>query len=323
MQHVADGIRDTIRMLPLLLVVLAMIEALEHRFSHRLQAAFCRLGTWGPLIGAGIGALPQCGGAIVASELYAARALSLGTLLAVYLATSDEAVPILAANPSKAGVIVPLIATKMAIGMLAGYAVDRVRTHRPAREKSFGDSSPHDDRSVNAPWLAKASCASELSVDCASDLTVDCPSVSATIKPYEAHACLEDTLSIPALLAHSLRRALRIAFILALTTAALDWASEVLAPSAAAAAAVGGTGIQVVASAVFGLIPSCAPSIALTDLFVKGVLGYPALIAGLCANAGSGLIVLFHETDWRTVLRLASVLLLVSCASGIIILLTH
>jgi len=343
MQYIVEGISDTLRMLPLLLLVLVIIETLEHRLSHRLQAGFSRLGAWGPVIGAGIGALPQCGGAIVASELYAARTLTLGTLLAVYLATSDEAVPVLATSPSKIAMIVPLVATKVLIGLLAGYSVDFLLARRssvdPRCSAGGGSAQPGAAPELTAnrncevevhPSSGQAGVAdyavrAEGSTDApnhshagrASDLGAGCPSMA--VKFYEAHACLEESLGFPALLAHSLRRAIRIAFFLALTTAVLNWASEALASSHIIGAVLGRTGVQVFASAAFGLIPSCAPSVALTDLFVKGVLGYPALIAGLCANAGSGLVVLFHETNWRVVLRVVGILFVVSSASGFIL----
>lgn len=343
MQYIVEAVVDTLRMLPLLLAVLIIIESLEHRLSHRLQPGLSRLGPWGPVIGAGIGALPQCGGAVVASELYAARALTLGTLLAVYLATSDEAVPVLATSPSKVSMIVPLVATKVVIGLLAGYAVDFLLGGRPdpdARvsagaapapaaaaeglaadrhcevetQSSFngqavneGFGAPVYSSTVSPKGLAHASCPGDFAA---------CGPNSTGVRPYEAHACLEEGLSFPALVAHALRRGVRIAFFLALTTAGLNWASESLAASHTVSAVFGRSGIQVLASASFGLIPSCAPSVALTDLFVKGVLGYPALIAGLCANAGSGLMVLLHETNWRVVLRVAVILFFVSSAAG-------
>jgi hypothetical protein len=152
-----------------------------------------------------------------------------------------------------------------------------------------------------------------------SDGAVDEHRGSAVASTYDTHACLEGRVSFGALLAHALRRGTRVAAFLIVTTAALNWAGEVLSSVAASGRLLGGNATQVLASASFGLIPSCAPSVALTDLFIKGALGYPALIAGLCANAGAGLTVLLHEAGWRVVLRVVALLFVVSVAAGLIL----
>lgn len=304
MAYLIEAATDTGKMLPVLLAVLIVIELFEHRLNGRLQELFGRLGRLGPVIGAGVGILPQCGGAVVASELYSARALTLGTLLAVYLATSDEALPVLAANPDKLAAIGPLILTKAIIGLVVGYAIDIATAHQTRLGSAATAAGP--GASPAAAGNGAAACHGH-------------DAGRGRGAAYEKRACLEGRLTLPELVWHALRRCLRIAVFLAATTATLSWASDLLATMPATASLLSRTSVQVLASASFGLVPSCAPSVAITDLFVKGMLTYPALIAGLCANAGVGLMVLLHESGLRVTLRVTGLLFLSSVAAGFVL----
>lgn len=115
---------DTLKMLPFLFAVYLLIEYLEHKASNRLADSLRRLGPLGPVGGALIGSIPQCGFSVAVSNLYSGRLVSLGTLMAVYIATSDEAVPILISNRAGAGKIWGLIAAKVIIAVVFGLAVD-------------------------------------------------------------------------------------------------------------------------------------------------------------------------------------------------------
>lgn len=289
----SDAIIDTLRIMPLLFIVLVLIELVEHRTGHQAGQALRRVGAWGPLIGAGLGALPQCGGAIVASELFATRVISIGTLIAAYLATSDEALPILAAHPDKAVWLAPVLVTKLLIGLAAGYLIDALA--RATRARRAPATATHPPANLTAAETAS------------------------TVVPTRRGSCCPDgqPLRLPTLLLHAAQRGLRIGLLLLATTAALNWLTAMPRFSTVITAWLSRPGLQVVTASAFGLIPSCAPSVALTDLFIKGALGYPALIAGLCANAGVGLTVLWHETDWRQTLRIALLMLVLSITAGL------
>lgn len=289
----SDAIIDTLRIMPLLFTVLVLIELVEHRTGHQAGQALRRVGALGPLIGAGLGALPQCGGAIVASELFATRVISVGTLVAAYLATSDEALPILAAHPAKAVWLAPVLVTKLLIGLVAGFLVDALAGITRARRVSASAALPPSS-------LTAAETAS-------------------TVMPPRRGNCCPDGQPerLPTLLLHAAQRGLRIGLLLLATTAILNRLTEMPSFATAVTVWLSRPGLQVVTASAFGLIPSCAPSVALTDLFIKGALGYPALIAGLCANAGVGLTVLWHETDWGQTLRIALLMLGLSIAAGL------
>lgn len=135
---ILDALIDTAKMLPFLFAVYLLIEYLEHKASDKLANSLRRLGPFGPVGGALFGCIPQCGFSVAVSNLYSGRLVSLGTLIAVYIATSDEAVPILLSNPQSVGEVWKLIAAKAVIAILAGLLVDGVMKffHRRGSEEN-------------------------------------------------------------------------------------------------------------------------------------------------------------------------------------------
>ncbi len=121
---ILDALIDTAKMLPFLFAVYLLIEYLEHKASDKLANSLRKLGPFGPVGGALFGCIPQCGFSVAVSNLYSGRLVSLGTLIAVYIATSDEAIPILLSSPQSVGEVWKLIAAKAVIAILAGLLVD-------------------------------------------------------------------------------------------------------------------------------------------------------------------------------------------------------
>ena len=135
---ILDALIDTAKMLPFLFAVYLLIEYLEHKASDKLANSLRKLGPFGPVGGALFGCIPQCGFSVAVSNLYSGRLVSLGTLIAVYIATSDEAIPILLSNPQSVGEVWKLIAAKAVIAILAGLLVDGVikLCHRRGNEEN-------------------------------------------------------------------------------------------------------------------------------------------------------------------------------------------
>lgn len=119
-----DATKDTLITLPFLFGVYLLIEYIEHKSSDKLGKALRKMGPFGSVGGAAIGAIPQCGFSVAASNLYAGRLISMGTLIAVYISTSDEAIPIMIGEPKAAPMLWKLILIKIGIAMLAGIIVD-------------------------------------------------------------------------------------------------------------------------------------------------------------------------------------------------------
>lgn len=134
-----DAFIDTLKIVPFLYAVYLLIEYAEHRHSDKLTSALRKMGPFGSLGGALLGCIPQCGFSAAASNLYAGRMISVGTLIAVFLSTSDEAIPMLISNPEHAGSLWKLILIKILIAVIAGFAVDMLIKLLPKND----DGNPH------------------------------------------------------------------------------------------------------------------------------------------------------------------------------------
>ena len=121
-----DALLDTLKTLPFLLGVYILIEYIEHRSSDKLVKGLRKLGPFGAIGGGLLGAVPQCGFSVAAANLFSGRLISVGTLVAVFLSTSDEAIPMLLSNPSSVGSLWKFIVIKTLIAIAAGIAVDAV-----------------------------------------------------------------------------------------------------------------------------------------------------------------------------------------------------
>ena len=119
-----DALLDSVKMLPFLFAAYWLIEFLEHRHSERVERALAGGGRFGFVPAALLGCLPQCGFSAMAANLYGSKVITLGTLLAVFLTTSDEAVPMLLALPEKWPALAAIMAVKLAVGLAAGFALD-------------------------------------------------------------------------------------------------------------------------------------------------------------------------------------------------------
>ena len=126
MEILEHAVMDTIVFIPFLFLTYLVLTYVEHKDSIRFHEIISRYKYFGPLIGALLGIIPQCGFSVVATDLYQKRHITVGTLMGVYLATSDEALPIFLADPDKALHILPLLAFKFAIGLIVGYAADAI-----------------------------------------------------------------------------------------------------------------------------------------------------------------------------------------------------
>ena len=145
MQHlIMHSLHDTLTMLPFLFLAYLFMEYLEHRSSSKMKSILASTKRFGPLLGSMMGIVPQCGFSVIASGLYLNGSITLGTLIAVFVSTSDEAIPILIAQPHQASVLVRIIALKLIIGCLSGYLVDLlVKQHHLKQNHPLHDIHEH------------------------------------------------------------------------------------------------------------------------------------------------------------------------------------
>ena len=123
---ILDTILDSLKVLPFLFIAFLIIEFFEHKLSHKTENTIKKAGKFGPLIGSLLGALPQCGFSVLATNLYITKIISLGTLMAIYLSTSDEMLPILIAEKASLSSILLLVGLKVLIGLICGFVIDLI-----------------------------------------------------------------------------------------------------------------------------------------------------------------------------------------------------
>ena len=134
---VIDAVCDSVHLLPFLFIVFVIIELLEFYYADRINHLLKKTGKSGVLVGSLAAIIPQCGFSVIASSLYSKRIITRGCLIAVYLATSDETIPILLATPAKAYLIIPIVAVKLVIGLTAGYLIDIIRPQAVVKNEDF------------------------------------------------------------------------------------------------------------------------------------------------------------------------------------------
>ena len=239
------SLTDTLVALPFLFLAYLLMEAAERYSSDKMERTLGRIGKAGPLVGAALGCIPQCGFSASASNLYAAGLISRGTLLAVFLATSDEAIPLLLGASSGRGQILPLLIAKVVIGVLAGFSIDL--------------------------WMKKWGKPRELH-----DLCEEC-------------GCEEEGAGI---LKPALWHTTHILLYIFLLNLGLGVAVHLIGEELLSAILLKGSVLQPFVAALVGLIPNCAVSVLLTQLYLEGTVSFGSLLAGLCSGAGLGLAVL-------------------------------
>ena len=274
-----DALIDGVKMLPFLYLAYLLIEWLERHHGERIENALAGGGQWGFLPGALLGCVPQCGFSAVASNLYASRVITPGTLLAVFIATSDEAIPLLAAEPSQWSSLVLLIVCKVIFAIAGGALLDMPLRRILPHSLYGGYAGSADD------------------VDCHEE--------------HEEHsgiflAALRHTLEIFVFI-------LVFSFLIGLVFESVG--EDVLV------SALGGMGIfQPMLTALVGLIPNCAASVLLAQLYVQGAIGFGSLFAGLTAGAGVGLAVLWRvNPSWKQNIFITGLLWAVGAAAGMLL----
>ena len=121
---VLDTLLDALKLLPFLFVAFLIMEYIEHKFNEKSKNKISKAGKFGPIFGSLLGAVPQCGFSVMATNLYATRIITVGTLISIYLSTSDEMLPILISEGAKASVIFEILIIKIIIGMVCGFVID-------------------------------------------------------------------------------------------------------------------------------------------------------------------------------------------------------
>lgn len=268
---------DTLKLIPFLFVTYLAMEALEHRAGKASEEAVRKAGHAGPAIGALLGVVPQCGFSAAASTLYAARVVTLGTLFAVFLSTSDEMLPILIAEQAPVALIVKVLAIKVVVGMVVGFAIDAaLHVMRRDRERlRIHELCERDKCHCNGECVA-----------CESN-----PELAYDYRHDEEHEHDHAGVSIAK---SALKHTAQVTLFIFLITLLLEVVMDSVGEEAIAAFMADNPALSVVAASLVGLIPNCAASVAITELYLDGTLGAGAMMGGLLVSAGVGLLVLLR-----------------------------
>lgn len=268
-----DSLVDSANLFPFLLLTYLALEYLEQRAGNRPLNLIGNAGKWGPVIGGLSGIVPQCGFAAAAANFFAARAISTGTLLAVFLTTSDEMLPILISNAVPAAVICKILGIKLFIGVGAGLAVDT--------------------------FLRKK---------------MEIVDVESLCEREDCH-CSGGEILKPALY-HAVKITLFVLVITLGLNAAVVFAGKDFLAHAGFVPPLAAPFV----AALVGLIPNCSASVAVTQLWADGIIGFGSLMSGVLAGGGVGLLVLFRvNRNRRQNILIAAALYVIAVLSGILI----
>lgn len=286
MEVILDAFWDTLKIFPFLFLIYVLIEILEHR-TKLTQNKKILQGGFAPLIGSATGLIPQCGFSVMAAKLYDKGFIRTGTILAVFIATSDEALIILISDMSSAHAVMPLVLIKLLASVGIGYLANFILP----KEKL---SDVGSNREVQAHF-----CCSE----------------------HEGGLLIGDT-EFKTYFFNPMLHSLKIAAYLLIVNLVFGYIIELAGGTdkIAASAMEGGAYVQPLITGLIGLIPNCASSVILTGAYTNHAILFGSLVGGLCSNAGLGLVVLFRNTKKikRNIL-LVLTLYLVAAVVGIIV----
>ena len=270
---IMDALIDTFKIVPFLFVAFLIMEFIEHKFNKKGKDKIKKAGKLGPLFGSLLGAVPQCGFSAMATNLYATRIITVGTLIAIYLSTSDEMLPILVSEGASAGVIFKFLIIKIIIGMVCGFVIDFI-----LRKKHKNDNYEIKD------FCEKEHC-------------------------HCSHGIITSSLK------HMVNITIFILIVNLILNAGMHYFGEekigeiflkdnLFAPFI---------------SSLVGLIPNCAASVVLTELYLGGAISFASCLAGLLTGSGVALALLFKvNKNKKENVKIIVTLYLIGALSGVI-----
>ena len=280
-----DASLDVVKVFPILFLAYLLVGFFTHHQNGKYGALISRENKYAPLLASFLGSVPQCGFSSVVSDLYSQKKVSLGTLIAVFTATSDEAIPIMIANPTFIPKMFLLIALKIVIAVIFGYLIDAVlkliQKKKAKTEIVFSVNEEHEHG-----------------------------------EHCEHHHCCADNIFLDAL-----KHSLQISAYIFIATYLLNVVFAYFGTDFLTNSFTSNVYVQILLASLIGLIPNCVSSVLLVELYVEGVILFPAMLAGLCAGTGVGLLILFTKNRKHTFANIGIVFMqfLIGVVSGILI----
>lgn len=267
LEIIEDTLIDAIKLLPFLFITYLIMEYIEHKMGHKTKHAIKKSGKWGPIIGSILGAFPQCGFSVSATNLYAGRVITLGTLIAVYLSTSDEMLPIFISEAVSPIIILKILGIKIIIGIIAGIIIDlglHVIKNKimKNKENNITEIEENDDDEIG-------------------------------------HICEEDHCHCneSGILKSAIHHTLNILMFIIIITFIINTAVHFVGEETIASWILNRPVIGPLIASLIGLIPNCAASVIITNMYLDKVISLGSMISGLLTGAGVGLAVLFKTNN--------------------------
>ncbi len=290
LEIIEDTLIDAIKLLPFLFITYLIMEYIEHKMGHKTKKAIKKSGKWGPIIGSILGAFPQCGFSVSATNLYAGRVITLGTLIAVYLSTSDEMLPIFISEAVSPIIILKILGIKLIIGMIAGTIIDllvHIIKNKIIKNKKI-----------------------EITVEEEND------------EDEIGHMCEEDHCHCneSGILKSAIHHTLSILLFIIIITFIINTVVHFVGEETIASWILNKPVIGPIIASLIGLIPNCAASVIITNMYLENVISLGSMISGLLTGAGVGLAVLLKTNNKiKENIGIITLLYAIGVISGIII----
>ena len=273
--HILEhSLLDSIKLLPFLFIAFFIIELIEHKLSEKSKKVISKSGKYGPILGSLLGLIPQCGFSVVATNLYITRILSLGTLISIYLSTSDEMLVILLSRNASISTILPLLGTKFIVGLISGFIIDFLLRNKKKEKQTY------------------------------------------SICEDEHCGCEEEENLLKSSLIHTIKTFIFI-FI---ATFIITLVFELFGEEYLSKLLLKDTLISPFITSLIGLIPNCASSVILTELYLSNSINFASVISGLLTGSGVAILVLFKSNkNIKENLTILSLVYGIGVITGIII----
>lgn len=270
---ILDTILDSLKLIPFLFVAFLIIELIEHKLTDKNRNILAKSKKIGPILGSLLGAVPQCGFSVMATNLYVTRIITLGTLISIYLSTSDEMLIVMLSENIDISLIIKIILIKIIFGIIYGLIIDKIVTNKKTKEQE--------------------------NYEICNDEHCDCK-----------HGIVLSSIK------HTLHITLFIFIITLILNIIFNYVGEDYLSKIFLTNTIFGTFI----TSLIGLIPNCASSVILTELYINNSISIGALIGGLLTSSGTSLLVLFkNNKNIKENLKIVLLLYSLGVISGIII----
>lgn len=270
---ILDTIVDSLKLIPFLLVAFLIIELLEHKLNNKTKNIITKSKKIGPIIGSLLGVIPQCGFSVMATNLYITRIITLGTLISIYLSTSDEMLIIMISEKVEISLILKILLIKIFFGIIYGLIIDKIINKNKK------------DKETNYELCDEEHC------DCNHSILLS-----------------------------AIKHTLHITLFIFIITLIINTIFTLLGDNYLSKILLNNSILSPFITSLIGLIPNCAASVILTELYLNSTISLGALIGGLLTSSGSSLLVLIkNNKNKKENLSIILLLYTLGVLSGIII----